>query len=86
MGQSTPLRAAPTSRTLPPRVYITMECKVRDFLADQSRIATLKCDWLYKLCSPAGRAKLITQAGFVPVAGADRRDLRRSTAPTHQGA
>lgn len=84
MAQSTPLRTAGLGRPLP-RVYITMQCKVRDFIADQERIATLKCDWLYKLCSPEGRAKLLIEAGFTPARAEDARDRRRSTQPTCLG-
>jgi hypothetical protein len=65
-----------------PQVYIVMECKLRDFIADQNRIAHLKCDWLYKLCSPHGRAKMIREAGFTPVMPTERR----STPATRLGA
>lgn len=72
MGQAAPLRAPAIGRPLP-GVYIAMHCKLRDFLADQQRIATIKCDWLYKLCGPQGRAKMIADAGFTPVLPASSR-------------
>lgn len=44
---------------VPAPVFITQRRRVREFIADQQRIATIKSDWLYSFCGEAGRRKLL---------------------------
>lgn len=61
------------SHTLPSRgtarapVFVTQQRRVRDFLADQDRLATIKSDWLYQMGSNDTRARLLQEHGFTPV-------------------
>lgn len=48
-------------------IYITQQRKVRDFIADQERLAAIKGDWLYRLASPEARARIVRSHGFTPV-------------------
>lgn len=52
----------------PTPLFVTQRRRLREFLADQERIATIKADWLYSFCGEAGRRKLLIQAGLTATA------------------
>lgn len=60
-----------------PPLFITQQRKVRDFLADQDRLATIKADWLYRMGSDETKERLLRAAGFTPVPGPEFRGIRR---------
>lgn len=47
-------------------MFVTQQRPLRDFLADQDRLATIHADWLYQIASPAGKVRLLQQHGFAP--------------------
>lgn len=58
-----------------PPIFVTQQRKLREFLEDQDRIATIKADWLYRMGSQETRARLVRQAGFTPVVRAPSGEL-----------
>lgn len=57
---------APAGHVAAP-VFITQQRKLRDFLADQDRLASIRSDWLYKLVGTEAREQLLRANGFTPV-------------------
>lgn len=49
-------------------LFVTQQRRLRDFLADQDRLATIKADWLYRLVGTEARARILRGHGFTPVA------------------
>lgn len=47
-------------------VFVTQQRRVREFIADQCRLATIKADWLYRIGAEDARVRL-HQHGFTPI-------------------
>lgn len=58
-------------------LFITQQRKVRDFLEDQDRLATIKADWLYRIGSDETKVRLLRAAGFTPVPGSEFRGMSK---------
>lgn len=53
----------------PAPIFVTQQRKLRDFLDDQDRLATIKSDWLYRMADTRTRARILSEHGFTPVMG-----------------
>lgn len=58
-------------------IFVTQQRKVRDFLADQDKLATIKSDWLYQIGSAETRERLLRAQGFTPVRAHEFRGFAR---------
>lgn len=60
--------------------FVTQHRQLRDFLADQDRLAAIKSDWLYRLVDVPTRARILRSHGFTPVIGRDLPQRRSQPA------